>query len=831
MPLRYTIAEIAGFCGGKLIREANPQARISHVLTDSRALVPSGEGLFFALVGEQHNGHRFLSELFDRGITSFVISETESLALLPSEVNVMLVKNTLLALQQFAAAHRRHFAIPVAAVTGSNGKTIVKEWIAQLMSPEKHLLRSPMSYNSQVGVPLSVLQLDEGYDLALFEAGISKPGEMEKLAEVIQPEIGVFTGIGAAHDEHFTGWKQKTLEKLKLFEHASSLICFNDDPDIFPLVQDFAETHQQKLFTIGTTSNSVIRYKILGEKENSTAIEVFYADKWLKFSIPFTDHASVRNGLLALGFMLFLNCDTDTCLRRMSRLEPVAMRMEQVEGLQNCILINDSYNNDLMALRIALEYLSHQQQRPRRTLILSDIFQTGLDTPALISQLADMINTCSPDRFIGIGGTIKGLREKISGETWFYDSTEQFLHYHPVSVFIDEVILLKGARSFRFEQILEHLQKKSHQTILEINLKALVHNLNIFRSKLHSGTSMMAMVKASSYGAGNFEIASVLQYQRVACLAVAYADEGVELRKAGITLPVMVMNPESGAFDQMLAHRLEPEIYSFDLLDAFTHIADKNFQISKSPYPIHIETDTGMNRLGFRREEIPELIRRLKQTPSLQVRTVFSHLATADDPDDDGFAAEQISRFSEIRELLSTEMQPAPLFHLLNSAGILRFPDAQFDMVRPGIGLYGISSDPSTQPLLQQVFRLKTVVSQVKTIRAGESVGYNRSFVASRDTVIATIAIGYADGFSRKLGNGLGSVRIRDKYAPVAGDVCMDMLMADVTGISGVSVGDEVVIFDEDYPVMNLARQLNTIPYEILTGISARVKRVYLNEN
>lgn len=831
MPFRYTISQIAEGCKGSIIQCPHPEAPVYRVLTDSRTVIIPEGCIFFALTGERHDGHNYIASLAQKGVKAFVISDPGRIGPLPPDCCFILVHNTLDALQRFAAFHRQRFSLPVAAITGSNGKTIVKEWIAQLMPPGKALLRSPMSYNSQVGVPLSVLLLDEPFDLALFEAGISRPGEMEKLETVIRPTLGIFTGIGPAHDEYFTDRKEKILEKLKLFSHVSDIVCFDDEPVAFPLIQALANRQGIRLFTIGSHPGAVLQYSLLHKDADITQIETVWQGKHHLLRFPFADEASVRNGLLCLGTLLLLGCDAEACIAGLGRLEPVAMRMEQVEGLQECILINDSYNNDLLALRIALDHLMHQQQRPHRTLILSDIHQSGLDTSGLLDQLTSLLNVCPPDRFIGIGPMVKGLKGKLAMETWFYDSTEAFLQYHPLSVFSHEVILLKGARRFRFEQIMERLQRKSHRTILEVNLQALVHNLNFFRSKVDSQTAVMAMVKAASYGAGNFEIASVMQYQQVQYLAVAYADEGVELRKAGITLPVMVMNPEPGSFRQMTDHQLEPELYSFAMLEGFAAACQARFQADGIPYPVHIEIDTGMHRLGFNPNEVEMLIHKLKATPSLIVRSVFSHLATADDLKDSSFARQQIETFISVRQQFVRHFDHPVLFHLLNSAGIVNFPEARFDMVRPGIGLYGIAPNPQVQKQLQQVFRLRSVVSQIREVPAGDSVGYNRSYKALDHRRIATIAIGYADGFSRRLGNGVGKVLINNTFAPVIGDVCMDMIMADITYIPDVREGDEVVIFGEQYPVTEIASLTGTIPYEVLTSIAARVKRLYLKEN
>jgi Alr-MurF fusion protein len=663
--------------------------------------------------------------------------------------------------------------------------------------------------------------------MALFEAGISMPGEMEKLEAVIRPSFGIFTGIGAAHDENFTSRRQKTEEKLKLFANARTLICSSDDEHVLSIIRIYAAKYNITLFTVGRSHDSLVRVMDITPEGDATLVSGLYNKVPFRLQVPFTDEASVKNSLLCFAAMLFLDFPAEKAADGISRLETVAMRMEQSEGINNSIMINDSYNNDVTALTVALDHLKQNNVRPGRFLVLSDILQTGIGKDMLLMELAELLNAYRLTGFVGIGTTLEGLKGRLSCKTWFYEDTDHFLRYHPMSAFRNSVILLKGARPFRFERIRDALQRQSHGTVLEINLNALVHNLNYFRSKLHRDTRVMAMIKASSYGSGSFEIASVLQHHQVEYLAVAYCDEGIELRNAGITLPVMVMNPEPATFDLMITHRLEPAIYSFPLLHGFHKALERSHP---NPYPIHIEVDTGMHRLGFNPEEIPDLIQYLSRQQLLSIRTVFSHLATADNRTDTTFAKAQIDLFSSIRDQFTDAFDPAPWFHILNSAGILNHPDAQFDMVRPGIGLYGIADDPGVARSLRNTVTLKSVVSQVRKIKKGDSVGYNRSFIAEKDSLIATIAIGYADGFSRHLGQGVGSVLIRNHEARVIGDVCMDMIMADVTAIPDVDTGDEVIIFNDRFPVTTIASRLGTIPYEVLTSLSSRIKRVYLSE-
>lgn len=831
MAFKYKISKIAEICRAKSINSNNVDLTVSNVLTDSRSnFTPEGT-IFFALKGDRNNGHNYIDDLIDNGVTCFVTEYLPEPKEKYKNINFIIVDDTIDALHKFAAFHRDRFKISIAGITGSNGKTIVKEWLSQLMEPEHNICRSPLSYNSQIGVPLSVLQLHDEHTIALFEAGISKPNEMRKLQNIIKPDIGIFTGIGTAHDENFSSKKEKIEEKLKLFNECKALICYSGDSLADKMIIDFVENHNIRLFTVSDINkNADVQIDhVKTEKQKATFKAVFKGKEQI-YEIPFSDNASLMNSFLSLGVLLFLNYDQNIATERLGMLEPVAMRMEQIEGVQNCIIINDSYNNDLLALRVALDHLSHIHSREKKCIVLSDIFQTGLDPETIRKQVADLINRYSPDKFIGIGDVMSGLKGHLKCKEWYYPTTEKFIKYHPFSTFKDEIILLKGARNFKFENVRDALQKKSHDTILEINLSAIVHNLNYFRSLLEKKTKIMAMVKASSYGGGNFEIASMLQYHKVDYLAVAYADEGVELRKAGIKIPVMVMNPEPASFDLIIENNLEPEIYNFRILELFTKALEKRDITTMPPWNVHIEIDTGMHRLGFDPEELDELIECLNKSKTVKAKSVFSHLATADDNNYKEFAKKQINLFCSIRKKILSELLNKPLFHILNSAGIINFPNAQFDMVRPGIGLYGVSHDIDVQKELRHVGRLISVVSQIRYIKTGDSVGYNCSFVAQEDMKIATVAIGYADGFNRKLGNGNGAVRINGIMAPVVGDVCMDMIMVDITNINNVEEGTEVIVFDELYPVNQIAKILQTIPYEILTSVSSRVKRIYLTE-
>ncbi len=831
MGFSYSIPEVARMCRGEVSAGNTASTTLSAVVTDSRAHhIPPG-AVFFALRGERHDGHNYIPELLRNGIECIVAETDPPLTGLPHATGWITTDDTLKSLQRWATEHRKQFEVPVVAITGSNGKTIVKEWLSQLMAPDKTVCKSPLSYNSQVGVPLSVLQLSHSHQIGLFEAGISQHGEMESLNTIISPTIGVFTGIGASHDENFSSRVEKALEKFNLFKGCRDVVCFTDG-EAFSLLQQEAKKQGFAPFTIGPEPWANLRVNLPHIDDRTETATATFRGNTFTITFPYTDYASKRNALLCLATMVLLGYDAEQSARQLTTLEQVAMRMEQVEGINGTVIINDSYNNDLIALHIALENLQHNKAREKKCLILSDIFQSGLSDSELIKQVAELINRYQPGKFIGVGPMMLKLRGSINTQAWFYEETRHFLRYHPFSVFSDEVILLKGARKFRFEQIKDALERQSHNTVLEINLGAIIHNLNYFRSIVPSGTRIMAMVKASSYGSGNFEVANVLQYHQVDYLGVAFADEGVELRKAGIRLPIMVMSPERGSFNTIIEHRLEPELYSFMVLSDFVRALDHHNTGTTAPFPVHIEVNTGMHRLGFDAEGITQLIDQLNSTPAINVKSVFSHLATAGDVSDHSFARQQIDLFNNIREqFLSTlKCTKPPMFHILNSDGIIHFPEACYDMVRPGIGLYGFVADAGARMALRQTGKLRSVVSQLRTIEGGETVGYNRSFTAQSRTTVATVAIGYADGFNRKLGNGNYHVSIHGVAAPVIGNVCMDMIMVDVSHIPHVAEGDEVIIFDENNPPTIMAETLGTIPYEVLTSIPSRVKRVFLSE-
>ncbi|MFM8433598.1 MAG: bifunctional UDP-N-acetylmuramoyl-tripeptide:D-alanyl-D-alanine ligase/alanine racemase, partial [Bacteroidota bacterium] len=706
-------------------------------------------------------------------------------------------------------------------------KTIVKEWLFQLLRPDFSIVRSPKSYNSQVGVPLSIWQMNDDHQLALFEAGISRPGEMDRLEKIILPTIGLITNIGASHDENFTDRSQKVHEKFSLFTHVKSLIYCRDYPEIHSDLQALsAKRPDLKTFTWSRRTKADLQIGRITKSSDETEVQGVYENRFLSISIPFTDDASVENAIHCWSLMLYLGVDPHTISERMQFLSPVAMRLEMKNGINQCSVINDSYNSDLGSLTIALDFLRQQKQHSRRTLILSDILQSGKNDEALYREVSDLLDSKQVSRLFAIGPSLLKQKHLFRIPAEFYETTEEFLKVFSNITFREEAVLLKGARPFGFEHIGKLLQQKAHETVLEINLNALVHNLNYYKSRLKPATKIMAMVKATSYGSGSHEIANILQFHHVDYLAVAYTDEGVELRKAGITLPIMVMNPEVQSFDAMLRHDLEPEIYNFRLLNQLNDFLKMQ---SGSPFKIHLKLDTGMHRLGFEESEISELIVRLKNNRQVRIQSVFTHLVASDEAEHDGFTGRQLERFRAMCDLVTAAYDYPILRHALNSSGVLRFSEAQFDMVRIGIGLYGFAATSHEQQQLQQVATLKTVISQIKNVPATETVGYGRKGILQRDTLVATVAVGYADGIDRKLSNGVGKMLVNGKPAPIIGNVCMDMCMLDITDIPAKE-GDEVIVFGPDLSVAEMAKWLGTIPYEVLTGISQRVKRVYFQE-
>ncbi|MDR0973604.1 MAG: bifunctional UDP-N-acetylmuramoyl-tripeptide:D-alanyl-D-alanine ligase/alanine racemase [Prevotellaceae bacterium] len=828
--MSYSIELIAELIGATRIGN-HVSGLIDWLLTDSRSLSFPEETLFFALHTKRNDGAAYIPELYERGVRYFVVSNDSkttkvNFAQFP-DATFLLVPDVLKALQKLAAQHRKRFQIPVIGITGSNGKTIVKEWLHQLLSPDKHIVRSPRSYNSQIGVPLSVWQMNDDAEIGIFEAGISQPGEMRALRSMIRPTIGIFTTIGGAHQENFFSMQEKCAEKLELFKDCDILI-YNADNELIASSVMRTLSSAREIAWSKSDKDVPLYIRSVDKADDHTQITYQYLGMRRSYRIPFTDDASIENSIHCLAVCLYLMVPTDTIAERMATLEPVAMRMEVKEGKNNCILINDSYNSDLMSLEIALDFQHRRSldKQLKRTLILSDLLETGLPAPQLYRRISQMIRQREIDKLIGIGTDISAANLRFDGEKYFFPRTETFLSSDVLQSMSNEIILIKGARKFGFERISESLELRIHETVLEVNLSALVSNLKHYQAHLLPDVKTICMVKSSAYGAGSFEIAKTLEEYRVDYLAVAVVDEGVELRKSGIGIPILVMNPEVSSIKPMFEARLEPEVYSFRMLDMLISQAEKE---GVANFPIHLKMDTGMHRLGFSPEDVPTLVQRLKTQSALTPRSIFSHLVGSDDPSIDDFTSRQIALFNRIADQLQASFSHHILRHICNSAAIERFPEAQLDMVRLGIGIYGVLPAPDGAQL-SNISTLKASILQIRAVAKGEAVGYGRAAVLMRDSRIATLRIGYGDGLSRGLGNGRAYCLVNGCRAPYVGNICMDVCMVDVTDIE-CKEGDYAVIFGDELPITVLSDVLGTIPYEILTAVSQRVKRVYYQEN
>jgi alanine racemase len=812
------------------ILEADPMisndATIEHLLLDSRKINFPATSLFFALKGPRRDGHQFIPDLYKKGVRNFICSEKINLSLYP-DANFLQVDDGLQSLQQLAAYHRGQFNIPVIGITGSNGKTIVKEWLYQLLHEDHNIVRSPKSYNSQIGVPLSIWQMNEQHELGIFEAGISEQGEMLRLEKMIRPTIGILTNIGEAHSEGFNDTEHKFREKLVLFRNCKTVIGREMD---FAGQEEFIELlgEDLRVLTWGISDKNDFILTGIEKQSGTTKIILKHDSAEVEIMIALTDDASVENAITCCCVLLHLGVDIEVIRERMKMLQPVNMRLELKKGVNHCSVINDSYSADLSSLEIALNFLDQQSSGTKKTVILSDFLQSALPDDELYLQILESLEKHHVTRLIGIGERISSHMQQANElQIELYSSTGDFIKQFRSSQFKEETILIKGARVFAFEDIVQLLEQKVHQTVLEINLNAIAHNLKEYQKLLNPSVKVMAMVKAFAYGSGGAEIAGILQYHKVDWLGVAYADEGVELRRAGILLPIMVMNPEESAFESIVEHQLEPEIYSFELLHSFDRFLQ---QEGLQQYPVHIEIETGMNRLGFATGEMDKLSAYLLSTSSFKIQTVFSHLAASEEELQDDFTMQQFNRFNNAATVLQNKIGHSFLRHIANSAAIVRHPQLQMDMVRLGIGMYGVDGAHSQKLNLQTVATLKSTIAQIKHLKKGESVSYNRQTILNQDSVIATIRIGYADGYPRRLGNGIGRIWVKGKMVPVAGVVCMDMIMIDITNVADVKEGDDVIIFGNELPVQQIAQWANTIPYEIMTGISQRVKRVYFEE-
>lgn len=823
--MQYSIETIAQLIKAECV--GSGEGTVKWLLTDSRSLGFPEDTLFFSLVTGRGDGHRYITDLYRRGVRNFVVSiyPDENLLQLMPNANFLVVEDTLVALQTLAEKHRMKYDIPVIGITGSNGKTVVKEWLSQLLGGDFHVTRSPRSYNSQIGVPLSVWQIDENTDVAIIEAGISQHREMHRLRGIIHPTIGILTNIGGAHQENFSSLQDKCVEKLELFRESEIIIYNGDDETICESV-DYVPQSAREIAWSRHNPEKPLFISSVEKKDKDTTIAYSYLGMPGEYTIPFTDDASVENSIHCLAACLYVMMPQEKIAERMLQLEPVAMRLEVKEGKFGSTLINDSYNADIASLDIALDFMARRPEREgrERVLILSDLLQTGQSTGVLYRKVATLVQSRGIERIIGIGPELMSSASRFNIKKSFYETTEEFLQSEELHSLHRSLILIKGSRSFGFERIAELLALKVHETTLSIDLGAMVNNLNLYRNMLAPSVKTVCMVKAFAYGAGFYEIAKTLQDHRVDYLAVAVADEGEQLRKAGITANILVMNPELTAFKTIFDNNLEPEIYSFALLEAMIHACKREGYMH---YPIHIKIDTGMSRLGFRPDEMPRLIERLREQQVVIPRSVFSHFAGSDSSDFDTFTHQQAARFDEAANTLQKAFSHKIIRHICNSAGIERFPEYHYDMVRLGLGLYGIS--PVDNRLLHPVSMLKSTILQIHDVPETETVGYSRRGQLIRPSRIASVPIGYADGLDRRLGNGLGYCIINGQQAPYVGNICMDVCMVDVTDIN-CKEGDSVEIFGPQLPITQLADWLGTIPYEVMTGISTRVRRVYTVE-
>lgn len=836
----YTIQHVATIIGARGQHLVEPTAGIDTLSYDSRKLYRPASALFFALKGLR-DGHQFLEAAFRAGVRNFVVSDPQFIAVQWLEerglisANIILVEDTLSAIQDLAAFHRSTFEYPVIAITGSNGKTIVKDWLYQLLSPERKIIRSPKSFNSQLGVALSLWQMDAAHDLAIIEAGISQTGEMARLSAIIRPDIAVLTTMGPAHDSGFASLAEKAAEKLLLFRPAHQLVF----PAQKLLNIEWSPAANQETWSWDTTaSGSDLDPAVYAIQVEPVGAEGDRSDRrgWTRISarvrnregvqdivIPFSDKASVENALTCWTVMLMFGYEQETIRERMENLQVMEMRLEMKQGISGSSVIDDSYSNDLSSLRIALDLLNQQHQHPLKTLILSDFPELPGESEAqgrLYEEVKNLLQDQPALRLLTVGPALAARAGTLPVEEHLaFQSTEELLKALPKMAWNNQTILLKGARKFTFERISAKLVAKTHRTVMEINMSAMAHNISQFKQLIDPDVKLMVMVKAFSYGSGTFEIANLLQFHGVDYLTVAYADEGVELRQAGISLPIMVMSPDSSSFETMYRHHLEPELFSFSILKQW---CDWLAGSGSAHYPVHLKFDTGMHRLGFAEADLDQLVATLQGTDQIRIQSVFSHLAASGNPTHDDYTRQQTDQFQRIAAQLEQRLGYSFIKHLANTDGISRFPSAHFDMVRLGLGLYGLDSGSGLD--LWPVMQLKTTITQIRQLAAGETVGYGRKGVLSRDSRIATVQIGYADGYDRRFGNGVGYMHVQNHKTPTIGDICMDMSMLDITDFPGIAEGDEVLVYGD---VDQLAKRIDTIPYELLVNISQRVKRVY----
>ncbi len=820
--MKYNISQLAQACRGKIIQLVNDDRHLSKLLIDSRQLSLPEQTVFFAFQGHRQDGHRFIDDLYKSGVRSFIVSDFRDLSNYP-DANFVEVDDVLRALQAIAQVHRLGFDIPVIGITGSNGKTVIKEWLAQLLAGAIKITKNPKSYNSQLGVALSIWLLDQSTQLGIFEAGISQPGEMDHLREMIKPTIGLFTNIGTAHDEGFSSRPEKIREKLALFQGVEVVLHSADHLEIVEAVDQVGLSS----FTWSRMGKKAeVQIHIVKRPTGGCDLEYVHHGKTGVVFLPLEDGAAVENAIHCLTMILYLGFDQPTILARFSKLAPVKMRLEVLEGVGQSIIINDTYNADIESLSIALAYTNQQAQGRSKNLIISDFEQLALSQKELLRRIAELATSVEVSRVFAVGQEVAGLQKQLPPEIAIYhfQNTQELIAQISDHDFSNQLVLVKGARRFQLDRVAYYLSRQKHNAVLEVNLGALARNLKIFEARLRPQTKVMAMVKANAYGSGSQAIVKFLQTRNVDYLAVAYADEGVELRNLNCHLPIMVLNPEEESIPLLTDFHLEPEVYSLQQFDQII----KHLKSMGGQLPIHLKLETGMHRLGFSSAEIPALEQKIMQHPEIEVKSIFSHLSTSDDASQHSFARQQIKAFEHMAHEIMDHCGIKPLLHLLNSNGIYHFPEAQYDMVRLGIGIYGIGM-PSDL-LLEKVHTMKTRISHIRKVGKGASIGYGRAEITDQARTIATVGIGYADGLIRKAGNRRYALVVENTPAPIVGNICMDMTMLDVTGIENIATGSEVTVFGPNLPIERLAQAADTIPYEILTGLSNRIKRIYVND-
>ena len=829
--MNYSITEISNaleVTGGRIIDE---DAIVSQLLTDSRSLTMPEETIFFALRTDAGDGHNYIPDLFDKGVRNFVVADDYYPQPECAAANYIAVESPLDALQALATFHRRRFReLPVIGITGSRGKTAVKEWLYQLLKDDYRIVRSPRSYNSQIGVPLSLWDIDNNTDLAIIEAGISRVGEMDNLQSMIRPTIGIITNLGSEHNDGFSSMEQKAQEKAKILFNCEGIVFCADDPLVTHTIAPLVES--DVAITMSWSRNhcdAPLQVDGAERTERSTTLHYTYDDEPGTVTIPFTADRDLNNAITCLAVLLYMGLERDTIAQRMAALTPVGTRLNVIEGVNNCTVIVDSYTSDYNSLTPALNFMTRRAGNRPCTVILSDLSNESYSGDELYIRVSELLKTKRVNRLVGIGKEMCRYRQYFEDLPMarFFNDTQEFINDVAKGDFEDETVLIKGDPSYGFSQIIDLLEAKQHITVMEVDLNALAHNFKFFKSLIKPGTKTIGMVKASGYGAGSYEIAKTLQDCGCDYLAVAVHDEGVDLRKASITMPIIVLNPNGVNYKAMFQYRLEPELYN---LDMGRELIKEGKKYGIKGFPVHIKIDSGMHRLGFTRDQLPELIAMLQEQDVIKPASVFTHLAVADEPEQDAYTMAQFEYFDACSEELQQAFDFPIMRHVLNTSGIVRFPERQYDMVRIGIGLYGIRTlFDGSEDTLKPVSALRSIIISIKEWPAGTTVGYGRHGLLERDSRIATVNIGYADGFDRHFGNGRVSMWVGGKLCPTVGNVCMDAVMIDVTDVP-CKVGDTVEIFGEHVPVEQLSDARGTIPYEILTSISPRVKRVYYRE-